>query len=86
MRLQLKVNNWWLAKAKSLCFKEIISFVPSCIVWELWKNRNKCRFEGIVTTTAGIITNIHKAIIDKFSGDSILSTVAIGEIPVLKNT
>lgn len=30
--LQLKINDWWLYKAMSPYFKEVLSFVPTCIV------------------------------------------------------
>lgn len=45
--LQLKLNDWWLSKVSSPCFKEVLSFVPVCICWELWRARNNSRYDGV---------------------------------------
>lgn len=44
---QLKLSEWWISKAKSTDFKEILSFVPVCICWEPWKRRNKAKCDGV---------------------------------------
>lgn len=41
--LQNKLVDWWLVKANSPCIKDIMSFIPMAICWELWKARNQIR-------------------------------------------
>lgn len=54
--LDLKLSEWWLSKVRSPCHKELLSFIPVAICWELWKSRNRARYEGI---RSGFVQKVH---------------------------
>lgn len=81
---QLKLSEWWISKAKSTDFKEILSFVPVCICWEPWKRRNKAKCDGVELSSDFLIANVTGLIEDRFSGTVFLFKCVRSEILVLK--
>ncbi|KAM7461730.1 hypothetical protein LguiA_029851 [Lonicera macranthoides] len=72
-RLQLKLNEWWLSKVRSPCFKVILSFIPMSICWELWRARNQSRFEGGQFSATNIILNVRTNFKAVFSSANIIA-------------
>ena len=81
--LQLKLMEWWMAMAVSPCMKEVLSFIPVCICWEIWKARNKGHFEGQRVSSASIIFNVKEAIVAVFMQSSLLAKRRVQDGPIL---
>lgn len=78
------MNEWWLSRVRSPCFKVII-YSYEHICWELWRARNLGRYEGIHVNVASIILNVRtnfkaifSAIVFKRDSKHTLLLIALG--------
>lgn len=78
--LQFKINSWWIQKANSPCFKEILSFVPVCICWKMWRNRCRGRADGVIWSASQVISSVIGEIRDAFAGNQLLAAAHVNEV------
>lgn len=60
--LVLKLNEWWISKIRSPCYKSLLSFISMNVCRELWKWRNVGKYKGTVSIADLIIRNVEQAI------------------------
>lgn len=46
--LQLRLNEWWMVRFRSPCYKTLLIVIHICICWDLWINRCFGKFEGFM--------------------------------------
>lgn len=73
VKLQLKLMDWWLAKPKSPCIKEVLSFIPTAICWELWTARNQGKCDNKHISVDRMIACVKEDLIGVFRDSSIIS-------------
>lgn len=70
--LKPKVNKRWLAQIDSPCHKVVLPFIPLCIVWFLWRNRNPGKYEGRNSSSEILIKKVLENIKVAFYDSSIV--------------
>ncbi|CAI9115578.1 OLC1v1016508C1 [Oldenlandia corymbosa var. corymbosa] len=58
------LNSWWLSGNFKIAIRNIKKVLPSFIVWELWKARNKFLFEEVDSTVPSIIRAVKEQLDD----------------------
>ncbi|KAM7479313.1 hypothetical protein LguiA_027526 [Lonicera macranthoides] len=82
--LKLKLNEWWISKIISPCYKVLLSFIPVCINWECWKLRNWARYEGKLMDPEFMVDSIKGAVVAVFSKAALVSKVSMQNIILLQ--
>lgn len=78
------MNEWWLVKIRSPYYKTLLAFIPLCICWELWKWRNKGRYEGFRNFEVDLIRNVEDQIVAAFNKSTVSAKVCFTDIAMLR--
>lgn len=60
--ISARINEWWLMKFRSPCYRTLLKILPVCTCWEIWKARNYGRFEGKALEVGVMVRNIKEAV------------------------
>ena len=82
--LQQKLSSWWIHKAKSPCIKEILSFVPVCICWEMWRNRCRGKADERLWPADMIIACVGRAVRAVFDGSTVIASARVDELDMCR--
>ncbi|XP_059288842.1 uncharacterized protein LOC132042262 [Lycium ferocissimum] len=55
--IRQRLLSWWLTKEKNPVQQMVLQIIPSIILWQIWKERCKSRFEDIKMSKTRVISN-----------------------------